>query len=431
MEQIDPTAYWLSRRHDPGDEVVVWPEEADVVVVGAGFSGLSTVRSLQESMPNPRIVLIERQRVAAGASGRNAGMLVPFVGAPWLLPGALPEADAAWALDEVARRFGQLGSELSILHAGLGEADFYVGSPHRTLVPVLRWLGDRFRSSGMEVERLDGTALAERTGECGVGALRVDAWRIDPLRLSRSLADRAVGRGVELIEGANVSAVVDRGNHVDVLVDDRTIQTHRAVVSVGAWGPSSRLTRRPGKVTQTFMVASEPLDDATVDRLGGERALVVGLRRGMPYRRVVDGRLLFGGLDWRVPRRANLRPDVDHPGDEAIGTLRRLAQTSLPWLRPLPELTVAWGGPIESRGLHELPLIDWRPGSSRIVEVTGMAGSGVFWGLQVGDMVRGMLADEVDRNADAERLRRCLAATRVPVGGVVRAGWEMLAGAAA
>ena len=60
-----------------------------------------------------------------------------------------------------------------------------------------------------------------------------------------------------------------------------------------------------------------------------------------------------------------------------------------------------------------------------------LAGSGVFWGLQVGDMVRGMLADEVDRNADAERLRRCLAATRVPVGGVVRAGWEMLAGAAA
>ena len=358
-------------------------------------------------------------------------MVVPLVGAPWLLPGALPDHEAIWALNDVARRFNRLHDELSTLDAGIEAADFYVGSPHSALRPALRWLRAACRERGLTVDELDGTELAARTGEHGVGAIRLDALRIDPLRLCRALAVEAAALGVRIVEGANVTAVIDRGARVDVLVDGHTVKAQKAVVAAGAWGGSSRLAERTGKVYQTFMVASEPLSDETVARLGGERALVVGLRRGTPYRRVVDQRLLFGGLDRRVANDRVVRPDVDRADSDAIEALRRLARRSLPWLDPLPRLDVAWGGPIESRGPHELPLVDWRPGSRRVVEITGMSGSGVFWGLQLGGLVRSLLDGPTSDNTDTDRLRRCLIATRVPAGGVLRTGWAMLAQAAA
>lgn len=427
----DPTVFWSSRHSARSGGTTGLPDEADVVIVGAGLSGLSTARALQRAQPGAHVLVLDRAGVGAGASGRNAGMVVPLVGAPWLLPGALPDHEATWALDEVARRFDRLHRELSTLDAGIEPADFYVGSPHSALLPALRWLSAACRERGLDVDELDRIELAARTGEHGVGAIRLDAWRIDPLRLCRVLAAEAASLGVQIVEGANVTAVIDQGDRADVLVDGHTIKAQRAVVAAGAWGRSSRLAERTGKVYQTFMVASEPLSDETIARLGGERALVVGLRRGTPYRRVVDRRLLFGGLDRRVGNDRVVRPDVDRVDSDAIEALRCLARRSLPWLDPLPSLDVAWGGPIESRGPHELPLVDWRPGSRRVVEVTGMSGSGVFWALQMGDLVRSLLDGPSSDSTDTDRLRRCLAATRVPVGGVLRTGWAMLAHAAA
>src|SRR6185312_15798294 len=51
-------------------------QNADWVVVGAGFTGVAAARRLAELAPNSRIVLIEAQRAGMGASGRNAGFII-------------------------------------------------------------------------------------------------------------------------------------------------------------------------------------------------------------------------------------------------------------------------------------------------------------------------------------------------------------------
>src|SRR5882762_6028660 len=67
--------YAATRDSSPDRAPLAGAKEADVVVVGGGFAGLHTARLL--SMRGLRVVLVERRRLAWGASGRNGG----FVGA--------------------------------------------------------------------------------------------------------------------------------------------------------------------------------------------------------------------------------------------------------------------------------------------------------------------------------------------------------------
>jgi glycine/D-amino acid oxidase-like deaminating enzyme len=51
-------------------------QDADWVVLGAGFTGMAAARQLASHMPDRRIVLIDAQRAGQGASGRNAGFII-------------------------------------------------------------------------------------------------------------------------------------------------------------------------------------------------------------------------------------------------------------------------------------------------------------------------------------------------------------------
>lgn len=55
---------------------LVGTQKADYAVIGAGFVGLAAARRLAELKPNARIILVDAQRVAEGASGRNSGFVI-------------------------------------------------------------------------------------------------------------------------------------------------------------------------------------------------------------------------------------------------------------------------------------------------------------------------------------------------------------------
>lgn len=63
------TSFWLDRTAKTGKKVY------DAVIVGAGISGLSTAYWLQKEDPSLKIAIVEKSRVAFGASGRNAGFI--------------------------------------------------------------------------------------------------------------------------------------------------------------------------------------------------------------------------------------------------------------------------------------------------------------------------------------------------------------------
>lgn len=55
---------------------LVGEHDADYAIIGAGFAGLAAARRLAELKPNARIILVDAQRVAEGASGRNSGFVI-------------------------------------------------------------------------------------------------------------------------------------------------------------------------------------------------------------------------------------------------------------------------------------------------------------------------------------------------------------------
>ncbi|HET8589863.1 MAG TPA: FAD-dependent oxidoreductase, partial [Nakamurella sp.] len=76
---------WLDRLPGPLQprEPLAGDEEADIAIVGAGFTGLWTAYYLQRADPSLRIVLLEREVAGFGGSGRNGGWCSALFPASW------------------------------------------------------------------------------------------------------------------------------------------------------------------------------------------------------------------------------------------------------------------------------------------------------------------------------------------------------------
>ena len=76
MDQMDTLSLWTAtaNRYDKG-KLLEGNEEADVVIIGAGFTGLSSAYHLQKL--GKSVIVLEQETIGYGASGRNGGMVLP------------------------------------------------------------------------------------------------------------------------------------------------------------------------------------------------------------------------------------------------------------------------------------------------------------------------------------------------------------------
>ena len=87
MDKIYPVEnatvpYWRSQLHeiDSYQSTEGLPEECDIVIIGAGLSGVSTAYWLLDDNPNPpSIVLLEARQICSGATGRNGSLSISLL----------------------------------------------------------------------------------------------------------------------------------------------------------------------------------------------------------------------------------------------------------------------------------------------------------------------------------------------------------------
>ncbi|MGA8256175.1 MAG: FAD-dependent oxidoreductase [Nocardioides sp.] len=346
----------LSLWHDTlGDDVRARPPlpgdtDADVVVVGAGFTGLWTAYYLATLDPSLRIAVLEAETAGFGASGRNGGWCSALFPASLDSVAARSSRAAALALHEHMRgsiaEVERVCAEEGIdAHVARGGTITLARSPAQ--LTRARGEVEHARSWGRDAAELrllsgnETDAVLRARGTLG-STYTPDCAAIHPARLVRGLARAVERRGVTIYEGTRATDIVQ--GHVTTSLG--TVQAPHVVVATE--GYTAQLPRRRRAVVPVYslIIATEPLPEAAWEAIGlRRRETFTDHRHLIIYgQRTADDRLVFGGRGAPYHFGSRVRPEFDR--DERV--FARLYATLLDLFPHLAgtRISHAWGGPL-------------------------------------------------------------------------------------
>lgn len=325
------------------------PQEADVAIVGAGFTGLAAAAWLRRLDPRKSVVVLEAGTIGEGASGRTGGMALAETAA-----GDLPGlGDVLAGLRNI---FGQLGIDCDLSLPGA----FEIG-----------------RSGG-----IDGSPICwEDSGPLRVVA-EVPGGTLDPGKLLSGLAQAAHNHGAVLFENYRVQSVdwrerpaltvVSQGKTNRILAEKILFATNGLSVNLSglAAGAHPKLTL----ATLTAPISCEQLQ-------------AIGLAEAKPFytidfpylwgRTRRDHSIVWGaGLLDPPPSGdlADVRVDSREPS-RMFANFEKRVRGLHPAVASI-EFTHHWGGPILFRDDWK-PVFDWHPQSRNALVLGAFAGHGV------------------------------------------------------
>jgi glycine/D-amino acid oxidase-like deaminating enzyme len=297
-------SYWWQARggFPPRRPSLPGPEEADVCIVGGGYTGLWTAYYLRRASPALRVVVLEAAFAGFGASGRNGGWLTAelpgsraqYARGPRGRDGVRALESALRAtLDEVARVCAAESIDASLVRGG----SLTVATSPAQLERLRAALShDRAWGDGDDViSYLDRASLAERINVAGaLGALYTPyCARLQPASLVAGLAAAAERHGVVVYEATPVTSIEPGVARTD-FGDVRARHVLRCTEGFTARLPGQRRALLP---MNSSMVVTEPLDAATWKEIGWEGCETLGdeAHAYMYAQRTADGRIALGG----------------------------------------------------------------------------------------------------------------------------------------
>jgi glycine/D-amino acid oxidase-like deaminating enzyme len=334
-------SYWWQSRGLPARRPPLpGSAEADVCIVGAGYTGLWTAFYLKRADPGLRVIVLEAGFAGFGASGRNGG---------WVTA-TLPGSRARYAthghgragVRELERRLRETVDEVGRvcadegIDAGLVKGGTLTVATSAAQDARLRQELDTGRAwgDGPEILRYLGPAeLAGRLQVAGaVGALySPHCARVQPADLAAGLAEVVTRAGVLLYEGTPVTSI-SAGRARTPGGEVRAPYVLRCTEGFTAEMPGERRTLLP---MNSSMIITGRLSDRAWKSIGwdGGETLSDEAHAYIYAQRTPDGRIALGGRG--VPYRFGSR--LDHDGAIAASTvaqLGKIAACSRPRPRP-------------------------------------------------------------------------------------------------
>jgi glycine/D-amino acid oxidase-like deaminating enzyme len=377
MTDPQSVSFWLETA---GDDLtprpaLAGPAEADVAILGAGFTGLWTAYALLERDPSLRVVILEQEIAGFGASGRNGGWCYP--GFPVTLGALRDRFGPAAARALTAAMHGAVDDVERVLAAEEIDAGFRMSGVLRLArgtwqLPGLRSTLATAKGLGLDhhYQYLTPAEVRDRVRVTGVeGALYMPHGAVvHSGKLVRGLARAVERRGAVIHEHTPVIGMIPgRSPRFQTPVGDVSART--LVLAGEAWLTKLPQLRRAMIPVYSLIVLTEPVSDERWAEIGwANRELLASSRFSVDYlQRTEDGRILFGGRGTPYQIGSRIDPAMDRHGP-THAALRRLVTEWFPMLAGV-KFSHAWGGPL---GMPR----DWMP-TMRFDAAQGIAGA---WG---------------------------------------------------
>jgi glycine/D-amino acid oxidase-like deaminating enzyme len=297
--------FWLDRLDAPDPaEPLAGDVDADLAIVGGGYTGLWAAIQAKELDPGRDVVLLEQDTVAFGASGRSGG----FCDAS--LTHGLGNGVARFP--EEIQKIEQLAAENFVgiydtIHRHGIDCDW---TPTGTMavavepyqVEQLRRAEELYRSFRQPVRFLKGDEVRAEVDSptylAGLWRLDRDAL-VDPARLAWGLRRAALELGVRIHEHTAATGMEPEGDGVAVATPGGRVHARRVILATNAFPPLARSIRRYVIPVYDYVLMTEPLTPAQIDAIGWRngQGLADSGHRFHYYRLTADGRILWGGYD--------------------------------------------------------------------------------------------------------------------------------------
>ncbi|KHK59501.1 FAD-dependent oxidoreductase [Burkholderia sp. A9] len=365
--------------------------DADVVIVGAGYTGLWTTYYLLKARPSLRVVLIERNVVGFGASGRNGGWASAIFPISLSRVAQMYSHEAALhlqaAMNATVDEIGQV-LETENLDADFQKEGFI--SLARSDAQLLRVLSAVEASTRFGLpaqwQILDSVVAREKVGARDViGALYTEHCAvIHPGKLVHGLAKLVESMGARIYENSEVKSI--RPGIVSTA--NGTVKAETVVRATEAFSCQQSENRRSVIPLSSLVLATEPLPLDMRRRLHLDHRLAFNdMRHLRVYGQVTaDGRLVFGGRGAPYKWGSTISDDFGDAHDKIrksmVGFFPELADVAI---------THRWGGAL---GVAR----DWCPTVSmdkrtRIAWAGNYVGDGVATSNLAGRILSNLILD--------------------------------------
>ena len=396
MAKNGHVSHWFAELPDPRP-ALPGDREADVCIVGAGYTGLWTAYYLKQADPALRITVLEARFAGFGASGRNGGWLAG------LAPGSRDllakrhgrDSVITWqrmlneTVDEVIDVTRREGIDADIVKGGNLEVARTAAQAQR-----LRAEFDEDRHWGVDdAVILSGSEAAQRirVDHLMLGSFNPHCARIQPAKLARGLADVVERLGVTIYEQTPVTTI--RSGRAETPLG--VLRAPIVLRATEGFTARMRGLRRRWLPMNSAMIATEPMSESLWRTVGWQGRETLGdLAHGFFYaQRTADDRIAIGGR--AVPYRYASRIDHDGAvGQHTIDYLTGVLNTVLPQTRGVP-IAHGWCGVLA------VPR-DWTAGVAfDLATGLGEAGGYVGHGVAATNLAGRTLADLVLKRSTA------------------------------
>ncbi|ATN37496.1 FAD-dependent oxidoreductase (plasmid) [Rhizobium sp. ACO-34A] len=379
---FDVTLWYATATSAPKTEPLEGRVQADVCIVGAGYTGLTT--ALELARAGVKVVLLERAEAGFGGSGRNAGHCTPTF-THYSLPELRTMLGAPWAERLIERQTRANDRVSSMIRDYQIDCEwvqngYVMGAPYKGALAGLDKKVETYNAVGARTRVLDRDEVEAMTGSPRFygGWLHEEGGHLNPLGYARGLARAVMQEGGVIHTGSAVIAC-DRNptGGWSVKTDKGEVVADKVIFSTGAYtvGGWPKLDRT-FKIQKVFVAATQPLDEETRRTVLPNNTTIHDGRGDIyVYKYNAEGRIV-----------ASMFPMGRRGRDMAY--TRQVMSDRLKWLHPQIKGEIRWDyfwfGELDMQYRTVPRFYSLAPG---VVALTGLSGRGVPTGSMLGSIL--------------------------------------------